>query len=172
MTVNNLPIPINNKFNHFRRDCDRGGFILPFLAGLAIAAPLYCCRRYPPYPYPYPVPYPYPYPYYGGYPGGGIGAGQGGQFTFQGQGAFRPSIQQQPIIQQAGRLGQTGLPGNYGRGLCPPSLLFPFYPEYCINSPYCFYHGHPYYQSVALNPFYPCFESDSDCKACSRKLIF
>lgn len=165
MTINNLPIPISNRFDGFRKDCDRGGFILPFLAGLAVATPLLCCRR--PYPYPYPMPYPYPYPYpspyYGGYPGGGVGPG--GQFTFQGQGQFRTlqRFGQQPCVQsqifpQGTQIAQAGFPGRYG-GSC--SLLFPFYPEYCFNSPYCYYHGHPYYQSVALNPFYPCIKDYS-----------
>lgn len=69
-----------------------GGFLLPFIAGLALG-PIFkrphCCNNY----YNYYPPYP-PYPYY------------------------------------------------------PP-----YNPIYCKNSPYCYYYGHPYYQTYGTGGY-------------------
>jgi hypothetical protein len=59
-----------HQFNHMRHhhhypDQDRGGFILPLLAGVALTAPFWAggFNQPQPYPVPYPFPAPYPQPY-------------------------------------------------------------------------------------------------------------
>ncbi len=134
--------------NHvFHPQYNSNRFLVPFLLGAAIAYPLYslkgnCANQNCYLGYPYYVP-----PYGGYYPYGNIPLNNFQYYNYYPNYNTYPPYRENEgyrflnLSPFFSNININSLSKKWLHG------ILPYNPVYCLNSPYCYYHGNPYYQN-------------------------